>query len=150
MEYDTNFWSGLVMIKKLHNLKKTQLDQKIILKQQVLNMIDSIDAEIFEINKKLSQTGVEKFGAIGDFQILEIHKNSMRFEKRKKEKQKFNLENQLKTFNLGIIEFQKEVEKYKYLLKMELKEKIKKQMKYDEEIASEFVQAKYSQSMRQR
>ena len=135
------------MIKKLHNLKKTQLNQQIILKQQVLNVIDTLETEIFEVNKKISQTGVEKFGAIVDFRILEIHKNSMRFEMNKKEKQKANLQNKLNTFNLGIVEFQKEVEKFKYLLQIQAKEKMKAELKYEETIASEFVQAKYTQEM---
>jgi hypothetical protein len=135
------------MINKLYKLKQTQLNQQYMLKQQLLSKIFDIDTKIQDIQLNISSVGVEKFGAIGDFKILAIHKNSMKYEKYKLEQEKNNLQSEITKFDNIIIEYQKEVEKYKYLVKEALKDKIKEDIKQEEMIASEFVLSKYANKM---
>ncbi|MCK5293436.1 MAG: hypothetical protein KAJ49_02205 [Arcobacteraceae bacterium] len=135
------------MINKLYKLKQTQLDQQLMQKQQLVSKIFDIDNSIENIQMSLSSVGVEKFGAIGDFKILAIHKNSMKYEKHKLEQEKNIIENEIFKYDKIIIEYQKEVEKYKYLVKEALKEKIKEEQKQEELIASEFVLSKYANKM---
>ena len=136
------------MISKLYKLKKTQLEQQLMLKQQLLSKQFEIENEIEKINLDLTSVSVEKFGAIGDFKILAIHKNSMNHKKMLLENNKQNLIMQIENFNIKIIDFQKEVEKYDYLLKVELKKKIKEEIKVEEMIASEFMLSKYAKERR--
>ncbi|HIP11906.1 MAG TPA: hypothetical protein EYG97_05120 [Arcobacter sp.] len=136
------------MIEKLHKLKKIQLEQKFMLKQQLVAKQFEIENIIEELNLDLSSAGVEKFGAIGDFKILAIHKNSMKYKKSLYETEKRNILAQIENYNKIIVEFQKEVEKYDYLLKIELKKKIKEEIKLEEMIASEFVLSKYARERR--
>jgi len=136
------------MIEKLHKLKKIQLEQKFMLKQQLVAKQFEIENIIEELNLDLSSVGVEKFGAIGDFKILAIHKNSMKYKKSLYETEKRNILAQIENYNKIIVEFQKEVEKYDYLLKIELKKKIKEEIKLEEMIASEFVLSKYARERR--
>ena len=136
------------MISKLYKLKKTQLEQQLMLKQQLLSKQFEIENEIEKINLDLTSVSVEKFGAIGDFKILAIHKNSMNHKKMLLENNKQNLIMQIENFNIKIIDFQKEVEKYDYLLKVELKKKIKEEIKIEEMIASEFMLSKYAKERR--
>jgi len=136
------------MIEKLHKLKKTQLEQQFMLKQQLLAKQFEIENEIEDITSGLSTLGVEKFGAIGDFKILAIHKNSMKHKISILEESKRTLSMQVENFNRKIVDFQKEVEKYEYLLKVELKKKIKEEIKLEEMIASEFVLSKYAKERR--
>jgi hypothetical protein len=132
------------MINKLYKLKQSQLNQQLILKRQLTNRIFEIDKNILDIDYKLSSAGVEKFGAIGDFKILAIHKNSMKYEKSILLQEKETLFIKIEQFDNIIIELQKEIEKYDYLLKQELKQKLKNERKQDEMIASEYVLSKYA------
>ena len=136
------------MLNKLYKLKKIQLEQQLMLKQQLLSKQFEIENEIEEINLDLTSASVEKFGAIGDFKILAIHKNDMKHKKMLLENNKQNLIMQIENFNIKIIDFQKEVEKYDYLLKVELKKKIKEEIKSEEMIASEFMLSKYAKERR--
>ena len=135
------------MINKLYKLKTTELDQQLMFKQQLMAKIFDIDNGIEDLQYNLSSVGVEKFGAIGDFKILAIHKNSMRYERDKLEKEKRVIQNEIFKYDKIIIECQKEVEKYKYLVKEALKEKIKDERKQEEMISSEFILAKYANKM---
>lgn len=132
------------MINKLYKLKQTQLEQQLMLKQQLVAKVFGIDEKIDKIRLDLSTVGVERFGAIGDFKILAIHKNSMKYQKGMLEQEKNLLLNEIKSYDNIIIEFHKEVEKYSYLVKESLKQKIKDEQKNDEMIASEYVLSKYA------
>ena len=66
------------MIKKLYNLKKNQTEQKLIQKSLFESKIEQIDAEILLTKNRIDTASVEKFGAISDFMILTIHKNTMK------------------------------------------------------------------------
>jgi hypothetical protein len=61
------------------------------------------------------------------------------------EKQK--LSSDIAKYDKLIMKYQKELEKYDYLLKEEKKEKFKKEIKQEEEIASEYIQAKFIKNM---
>ena len=132
------------MINKLYKLKQSQLEQQLMLKQQLSSKIFDIDNKMAQIQLELSTVGVEKFGAIGDFKILAIHKNSMRYKKNTLTQEKRLLSNEIKKYEKIIIEHHKEVEKYSYLVKEALKQKIKDEQKQDEMIASEYVLSKYT------
>jgi hypothetical protein len=136
------------MIDKLHKLKKMQLEQQFMLKQQLVAKVFEIDKSVESISHDLSSVGVEKFGAIGDFKILAIHKNSLKYKRELFQNEKRLLNSQIEQYNQVIFEFQKDVEKYNYLLKLEIKEKIKKDIKNEELVASEFVQSKYAKQLR--
>jgi hypothetical protein len=131
------------MIKKLYNFKSLQLNQQMIQKKQLLGKIFDIDETIKKTNISLSTASVKPFGAIGDFKVLEIHKNSMRFELSKLQREKKFLEAEIISFDKVIVELQKEMEQYSYILKQEQKNKIKKDEKNDELVASEYMQSKW-------
>ena len=132
------------MVQKLYKLKKSQLDQQFMLKQRLLNKINNLESKIKSINYDLASTGVQKYGAIGDFRVLAIHKESMKYEKSNLFKQKSQIEIKVKEYDNIIIKYQQEVEKYSYLLTQQKKVKIKEEQKYDEMVASEYVQSKYN------
>lgn len=131
------------MIKKLYNFKSLQLNQQLIQKKQLVGKIFDIDEKMKETNFHLSTASVKPFGAIGDFKVLEIHKNSMRFELSKLEREKRFLQAEISGLDKVIMEFQKELEQYGYILKQAQKTKIKKEEKNDELIAGEYMQSKW-------
>ena len=81
------------MISKLYNFKKTQTDQKLVQKGQINAKIDRIDAEILLTQNSIDTTTVQRLGAISDFTILTMHKNTMKMHISKLEKEK-NILNQ--------------------------------------------------------
>jgi len=131
------------MIKKLYNLKKMQTDQKILEKAQMLSRVSDIENEITLTNRQMVTTTVSKFGAISDFAILQIHKNTMKYHIIKLEQMKRNLEKKIEQLDEMIVELQKEREKFDYLVKEEKKRKFKELLKAEEEEASEYMQSKY-------
>lgn len=132
------------MIKKLYNLKKLQTDRNILQKQQCLNKIIEIDEEIEKTEEQIITATVDKFGAISDFSILEIHKNSMRSHILKLQRTKRDLLAKVDNFNKIIIELQKESEQFNYILQQQKKEQVKQMLK-DEALASdEYIQAKWN------
>ena len=136
------------MITKLYNLNKSKQEQNIILKQKLLIQIKEINDKIISIDESLIKTSVEKFGAIGDFKLLAMHKNTMKYDKEKLIYQKNSLNQQINKYDIIIKNYEKEIEKFSYLISEEKKQKIKKMIKYDEEIASEYMQAKYIKNMK--
>ncbi len=132
------------MIDKLYKLKQTQLDQKQMLKRQLTSKIFDIENNLQIIQSDLNTIGVDRFGAIGDFKILAIQKNYMKYEQQELLKQKDFLEKELILHNKVIVQFQKKVEKYDYLLKEERKEKILLAQKDEDMVASEYVLSKYA------
>jgi hypothetical protein len=131
------------MINKLYNLKKIQTQQQILQKQQVISKISSLDNEIDLTNKNISTTTVQTIGAISDFKILEIHKNTMKNYIVKLNKEKVHLVKKIKEFDKIIIELNKETEQFKYIKQKQEEEQNKKFLKQEEEIASEYVQAQW-------
>ncbi|RXJ83657.1 hypothetical protein [Arcobacter cloacae] len=131
------------MIDKLYNLKKNQTDQKLMQKALIESKIDQIDVEIIFTKNKIDTSTVEKFGAISDFMILTIHKNTMKAHIEKLKKEKETLLNSLNNLINEIVELQKESEQFKYILEEERKENLRKILLAEEEASNEYVQSKY-------
>ena len=131
------------MIQKLHNLKKSQTDQKLMFKAEILNSISLFEQQINHLRQNINTATVDRHGAISDFKILEIHKETLRIEARKLESQKNFLMTKLYKIDLEIVELQKETEQYAYLLQEQKKELYKKLLVAEEEASSEFIQSKY-------
>jgi predicted nucleic acid-binding Zn-ribbon protein len=131
------------MIKKLFNLKKSQTDQKLMYKAEIQNSISLFDEQINDLRVNINTSSVDRHGAISDFKVLEIHKETLRIEVRKLESQRNFLVTKINRLDLEIVQLQKEAEQYAYLLKEEKKELYKKLLLFEEEQASEFIQSKY-------
>lgn len=131
------------MIEKLYNLKKTQTDQKISQQGQVQNLIHTLDDEIEQTNVNISTATVTRHGAISDFTILQMHKNTMKIHITKLENQKNLLLSKLEKIQAEVIELQKETEQFGYILKEEQKEALRKLLLAEEEAATEYMQSKY-------
>lgn len=131
------------MIQKLYNLKKNQTDQKLVQKAQLESKIEQINLEIAFTQNKIDTATVEKHGAISDFMILTIHKNTMKMHIQKLRKEEEILIKQVQILVKEILELQKEAEQFKYILDEEKKEAFKKVLLAEEEAANEYMQSKY-------
>lgn len=131
------------MIKQLYNLKKTQTDQKLMEKAQLLTKIEKIDSEILLTTNQINTASVNKYGAISDFMVLTIHKNTMKAHIKRLQQEKDNLNIQLESLVQDIIELQKETEQFGYIIDEEKKEKMLRLLKMEEESSEEFIQSKY-------
>lgn len=109
------------MIEKLYNLKKTQTDQKLMQKGQVLAKIQTIDAEIMFTKNKIDTATLHRFGSISDFSVLAMHKNTMKQHIAKLENDKISLNTELEKLVEEIVELQKETEQFAYILEEEKK-----------------------------
>jgi len=134
------------MINKLYKLKKMQTNQQMQQRQQILSNIAAIDDDIELTHKNISTATVQTIGAIGDFKVLEIHKNTMRNHIFKLNQQKSHYLKEVERYNKIIIELNKETEQFKYIKQQQEKEKFKKLIKVEEEAASEYVQSKWMAS----
>jgi hypothetical protein len=134
------------MINKLYNLKKMQTQQQLVQKQQLLSNISSIEDEIEVTYKSIATSSVQSIGAISDFRVLEIHKNTMKAHIEKLNIQKSQLVREVEKFNKIIIELNKETEQFKYIKDQINKEELKKVMKAEEETSAEYVQANWKAS----
>lgn len=142
MGHDFDFWST-IMIDKLHKLKKSQTDQKLMQKGQIMARINHIDSEILFTHEKINTTSVEKYGAISDFAVLAIHRNTMKIHISKLEVERNSLNTQLEVIIKEIVELQKETEQFAYILEELRQEEIKRLLQVDEEASSEYIQSKY-------
>lgn len=131
------------MINKLYNLKKMQTEQKLMEKGLISSKIEQIDIEILLTQNSIDNARVQKFGAISDFTILTIHKNTMKEHIKELESQKNILNIQLEILVKEIIEYQKESEQFKYILDEERKEKLMEKVRIENEAMEEFIQSKY-------
>lgn len=131
------------MIEKLFKLKKNQTDQKLMQKAQLESKIEKIDLEISFTQNKIDTATVQKFGAISDFMILTIHKNTMKLHISKLQKEKEILYLQIEELVKEIVELQKESEQFKYILEEEKKEAFRKILLAEEEASTEYMQSKY-------
>lgn len=131
------------MIEKLYNLKKTQTDQKLVLKGQLSSKIEKIDAEIMFTQNKIDTATLQRFGSISDFSVLAIHKNTMKkhIADLQIEKGKLNIE--LEALVEQIVELQKEMEQFGYILEEEKREALKKLLLAEQEASEEYIQSKY-------
>lgn len=112
-------------------------------KALIESKIEQIDVEIVFTKNKIDTSTVEKFGAISDFMILTIHKNTMKAHIEKLKKEKEVLINSLNNLINEIVELQKESEQFKYILEEERKENLRKILLAEEEASNEYVQSKY-------
>ena len=131
------------MIDQLYNLKKTQTDQRLMQKGQLLSKIERIDAEVLITKTQMDAATVQKFGAISDFTVLQMHKNTMKLHISKLEIQKNNLNQELELLIKDIIELQKETEQFGYILEEQKQEAIRRMLAAEEEEANEYIQSKY-------
>ena len=131
------------MIEKLYKLKKMQTDQKLMQKGQLISKINHINDEILFTENKISSTSVQRFGAISDFAILQIHKNTMKTHIEKLKKEKVILNEEVDILNKEIIELQKESEQFKYILEEEQQAELKRVLLVEEEASNEYIQSKY-------
>jgi len=132
------------MIDKLYKLKQTQIDQELMQKQELLNKIDDIDKAISQDRKQLENITVEQSGAIVDFEIIAIHKNTMKQRIVDLGRQKMLLSQKVDQHNDLIVQLQKESEQYEYLLNEQKKEQYKEELKIEALIADEITQSKWS------
>ena len=131
------------MIDKLHKLKKNQTDLKLMQKAQLMSKIEQLSLEITLTQNRIDTASVERFGAISDFMILSMHKNTMKMHIQKLNNEINILNVHLENLIKEIIELQKEAEQFAYILEEEKKERIKKILVAEEEASSEYIQSKY-------
>ncbi|MBL3520347.1 hypothetical protein ACNSOP_05155 [Aliarcobacter lanthieri] len=131
------------MIDKLYNLKKNQIEQKLIEKSTLEHEVDRINEEVESLQHRINTATVDKFGSISDFMILAMHKDSLRFYMQGLLVKKNTLVKKIEELLSEIIELQKESEQYKYILEEEKKEKNKILMDMQALESEEFIQSKY-------
>ncbi len=131
------------MIKKLYKLKKLQIDQKLVEKGLLTSRVTDIEAEVLFTNNQLITTTVSRHGAIGDFSVLQMHKNTMKSHIIKLQTEKSKLESDIEVILEQIVELQKESEQFDYIIQEEKKKKFKEMIKAQDEEAAEYMQSKY-------
>lgn len=131
------------MIDKLYKLKQQQINQQVLLKQQALSKIDDIDKELVKTQHELNTRGLDVMGAISDFVLLQIHKETMKEHIRKLSHNKIELKNKIDGYDAIIVNLNKESEQFNYMLEDIRKEKLKEIEKQEEIVAAEYMQAKY-------
>lgn len=131
------------MIDKLYNLKKLQTDQKILQRQQLLSNISQIEEDIRHIQDEQFSVNISGDGAIGDFSIMQMHKNTMLYNIQLLNERKRHLLIEVEKYNKEVIELQKESEQFEYIKNEMKKEEYKKRLKQEEEDSSEYMQVKW-------
>lgn len=131
------------MIDKLYKLKQQQINQQVLLKQQALSKIDDIDKELVKTENELNTRGLDVIGAISDFVLLQIHKETMKDHIQKLSQNKIELESKIDGYDKIIVNLNKESEQFSYMLEDIRKEKLKEIEKQEEIVAAEYMQAKY-------
>ena len=131
------------MIDKLYNLKKLQTDQKILERQLLLSNISQIEEDIKHIQDEQFSVNVVGDGPIGDFSIIQMHRNTMLYNIQILNERKKHLIIEVNKFNKEIVELQKESEQFEYIKNEIKKEEYKKQLKQEEQDSSEYMQVKW-------
>ena len=134
------------MIDKLYKLKQQQINQQVLLKQQAVAKIDDIDKELQETHKSYHNVTLDVMGAISDFRVLQIHKNTMKEHMIQLNQKKATLKKQVEYCDGLIVGLNRESEQFNYILQEDKKEALKKILKDEEIVASEYMQAKYIQN----
>ncbi|MEA1914584.1 MAG: hypothetical protein U9N30_04625 [Campylobacterota bacterium] len=132
------------MIDKLHHLKQVQIEQELFQKQELLQKIDLLDKQISSDRKELFGVQVEAVGSIVDFEILAMHKKTMKHHIVELGRQKLLLAQKVDQHNRAIVQLQKESEQYEYLLNEQKKEIYKEELKLEALIAEEITQSKWA------
>ncbi len=136
------------MIKKIFKLKQQQINQQVLLKQQSQSKVDDIDKELYTTNISLNSATVDIMGAISDFRVLQIHKETMKEHMIKLGQSKAKLKKQIEHYNNLIIALNKESEQFNYILQEEKKQKAKEISKQEEIVSAEFMQSKFIQNQK--
>lgn len=131
------------MIKKLYDLKKTQTDQKLMQKGQLMSKLEQLDTEIMLTQSNINGARVQRHGAISDFTILTMHKNTMRAHIQKLQNEKNEINIQLDELIKQIIELQKETEQFGHIIEEEKKEFLRRIILTEQEASEEYIQSKY-------
>lgn len=131
------------MIDKLYNLKQQQINQQLQQRQLVLSKIADIDKELIDTDHRIHSVTIDVMGAISDFRILQIHKETMKEHIVKLSKEKEHLKKQLEHYDNNIVHLNKESEQFNYILQEQKKQKAKELIKIEENAAAEYMQAKY-------
>jgi hypothetical protein len=134
------------MIDKLFKLKQQQINQQVLLKQQSLSKIEEIERELYNTNNAFHSATLDVMGAISDFRVLQIHKETMKEHMIKLSQEKAQLKQKVDYFDSIILLLNKESEQFNYILQENKKEELKKIQKLEEIVASEYMQAKYIQN----
>ena len=132
------------MIKKLYNLKKLQTNQELLQKQQLLASIQTVKDDIKQTNYDMLNAKVSALGAINNFKILAIHKNTMKDHIIKLNKQVGYLKYEVTKKDKILIQLNKETEQFKYMKEQQDKEKFKQIIKAEEETSNEYVQSRWA------
>ncbi len=131
------------MIEKLYKLKQQQINQQVEQKQRALSDIAEIDKELMVTNTQLHTAGVQIMGAISDFRVLQIHKETMKEHMIKLAQKKEHLNKQIEYYDSIIVDLNKESEQFNYILQEIKREKIKEIQKQEDNVASEYMQVKF-------
>ena len=134
------------MINKLYKLKQQQINQQVQLKQQALSKIDDIDIDLQNTNNALHTASVDIMGAISDFRVLQIHKETMKEHMIQLAQKKEHLKRQIEGYDNVIISLNKESEQFNYIIQEEKKKRLKEVLKQEEIVSTEYIQAKYIQN----
>lgn len=131
------------MIAKLFNLKTNQRDQQLTIKSQIDSRIEQIESEIALTKHSIDTASVQKNGAISDFVILTMHKDTMRMYIQKLQNEKLTLNKDLEKIIEKIVELQRESEQFKYILEEQKQEAKVAALKLEQDEIEEFIQSKY-------
>jgi len=134
------------MIDKLYKLKQQQINQQVLLKQQSLSKIESIDLELHNTHNAFHSATLDVMGAISDFRVLQIHKETMKEHMIKLTQEKIALKQKVDYYDNIILSLNKESEQFNYILEENKKDKIIKLQKQEEIVSAEYMQAKYIQA----
>lgn len=136
------------MIKQLYKLSKSNLERYLSKQSRLKNEILDIDEKLQDINNSINTMTIQKFGAIGDFKLLAIHKNTLKYNYQQHLTTKNSLENQLQQLTKQIKQYQQEKERYKYLLQVETKKQRLKILRDEEKVANEYTQYLFTQKIK--
>jgi hypothetical protein len=134
------------MIEKIYKLKQQQINQQLLLKQQVVAKVDDINKELTQTNKALNSASVNIMGAISDFRVLQIHKDTMKEHMIQLGRKKLHYLQQVEHHNHIIVDLNKESEQFNYILQEQKKEKLKSIQKQEEITSAEYTQVKFIQN----
>ena len=134
------------MITKLYKLKQQQINQQVLLKQQSLSKINEIEIELHNTHNALHTATLDVMGAISDFRVLQIHKDTMKEHMIELGQKKMKLKQQIEYYDTIILSLNKESEQFNYILQENKKIALKKSQKLEEIVAAEYMQAKYIQN----
>jgi hypothetical protein len=138
------------MIEKIYKLKQQQINQQLLLKQQVVAKVDDINKELSKTSHDLNSASVNVMGAISDFRVLQIHKDTMKEHMIQLGRKKLHYLQQVEHYNSIIVDLNKESEQFNYILQEQKKEKLKQIIKQEEMTSAEYVQIKHIQNKKAR